>query len=305
MDRIEREITVKAPVERVWTVLTEPEHIARWFGDSASGTAEPGGELVLGWKEHGDFPVTIERYEPPKGEGVALIAGTFLSNIGLAVTDFAKQKKVFFLAAEPLTDKITWQNGNRYTFRLRPNTYMQSAMLVPEAAKLKKKRWAIVYPNYEYGQSAAATFKTMLKKLQPRRVVAEQAPRRASTPARWRKARRRKAGRDLQRTCGETSKSVREGNPASLQGREVVSRLTGEPNTSSPARTRRRRLVGTGSLLRPQTDEPQEGLPANSAKTRVTEARLGRRLCTIWSIAEEQEGESDDTESDRGVQGKQ
>ncbi|HEX7439337.1 MAG TPA: ABC transporter substrate-binding protein, partial [Caldimonas sp.] len=73
-------------------------------------------------------------------EGVALIAGTFLSNIGLAVTDFAKQRKVFFLAAEPLTDKITWQNGNRYTFRLRPNTYMQVAMLVPEAAKLKKKR---------------------------------------------------------------------------------------------------------------------------------------------------------------------
>ena len=55
-------------------------------------------------------------------ENVALICGTFLSNTGLAVTDFAKQKKVFFLAAEPLTDKITWQNGNRYTFRLRPNT---------------------------------------------------------------------------------------------------------------------------------------------------------------------------------------
>src|SRR5262252_10951023 len=35
-------------------------------------------------------------------EGVALICGTFLSNTGLAVTDFARQKKVFFLAAEPL-----------------------------------------------------------------------------------------------------------------------------------------------------------------------------------------------------------
>ena len=34
--------------------------------------------------------------------------------------NFAGKKKVFFLAAEPLTDKITWQNGNRYTFRLRP-----------------------------------------------------------------------------------------------------------------------------------------------------------------------------------------
>src|SRR6185295_5760892 len=80
-------------------------------------------------------------------EGVALIAGTFLSNTGLAVTDFAKQKKVFFLAAEPLTDKITWQTGNRYTFQLRPNTYMQTAMLVPEAVKLQKKKWVVVDPN--------------------------------------------------------------------------------------------------------------------------------------------------------------
>lgn len=55
-------------------------------------------------------------------EGVVMIAGTFLSNIGLAVTNFAGQKKVFFLAAEPLTDKITWANGNKYTFRLRATT---------------------------------------------------------------------------------------------------------------------------------------------------------------------------------------
>src|SRR5437879_1311707 len=52
-------------------------------------------------------------------EGVSMLAGTFLSHLGLAVTEFAKQKKVFFLAAEPLTDKITWQSGNRYTYRLR------------------------------------------------------------------------------------------------------------------------------------------------------------------------------------------
>ncbi|MFM7012433.1 MAG: ABC transporter substrate-binding protein, partial [Betaproteobacteria bacterium] len=51
---------------------------------------------------------------------VDVLTGSFLSHIGLALTDFAKQKKVFFLASEPLTDKIVWQNGNRYTFRLRP-----------------------------------------------------------------------------------------------------------------------------------------------------------------------------------------
>jgi len=82
-----------------------------------------------------------------------------------------------FVAAEPLTDKIVWENGNRYTFRLRPSTYMQVAMLVPEAAKLKKVRWAIVYPNYEYGQSATASFKKLLQKAQPgAQFVAEQAP---------------------------------------------------------------------------------------------------------------------------------
>src|SRR5207237_9812386 len=93
---------------------------------------------------------------------VDVLTGSFLSNIGLALTDFAKQKKFFFLAGEPLTDKVVWQNGNRYTFRLRASTYMQAAMLVPEAAKLGKKRWAVVYPNYEYGQAATATFKKQI-----------------------------------------------------------------------------------------------------------------------------------------------
>ncbi|SRR5712691_6574499 len=110
-------------------------------------------------------------------EGTNVIAGTYLSNIGLAVTEFAGKEKVFFLAAEPLTDKITWQNGNRYTFRLRASTYMQVAMLMPDALAAKKKRWALVYPNFEYGQSAAAWFKEMLKKAQPDvEFVTEQAP---------------------------------------------------------------------------------------------------------------------------------
>jgi branched-chain amino acid transport system substrate-binding protein len=110
-------------------------------------------------------------------EGVSMIAGTFLSHIGLAVTNFAGQKKVFFLAAEPLTDKITWQNGNKYTYRLRATTYMQTAMLMPAAVAAKKKRWALVYPNFEYGQSAAENFKTLLKAAQPDvEFVTEQAP---------------------------------------------------------------------------------------------------------------------------------
>jgi len=174
-------------------------------------------------------------------EKVDVLTGTFLSHIGLALTDFAKQKKVFFLASEPLTDKIVWQNGNRYTFRLRPSTYMQVAMLVPEAAALKKKRWAIVYPNYEYGQSAAATFKQLLKAAQPDvEFVAEQA-----TPLG-----KVDAGSVVQALAdakpdaifnvlfaADLAKFVREGNTRGLfKGREVVSLLTGEPEYLDPLR---------------------------------------------------------------------
>src|SRR3984957_1794396 len=101
------------------------------------------------------------------GKGINILCGTFLSNVGLAVTEFAGKKKVFFLAAEPLTDKITWQNGNRYTFRLRASTYMQVAMLMPSALAANKKRWALVYPNFEFGQASAAAFKQMIKAKQP------------------------------------------------------------------------------------------------------------------------------------------
>ncbi len=98
---------------------------------------------------------------------VDLLAGGFLSHIALALADFAKNKKVFFLAGEPLTDKMVWENGNEYTFRLRDSTYMKVAMLIDDAVALKKKRWALVYPNYEYGQSAVESFKKMMKERQP------------------------------------------------------------------------------------------------------------------------------------------
>jgi branched-chain amino acid transport system substrate-binding protein len=101
------------------------------------------------------------------GEGVNILCGTFLSNVGLAVTEFAGKKKVFFLGAEALTDKMVWQNGNRYTFRLRASTYMQVAMLMPSALAANKKRWALVYPNFEFGQASAAAFKQMIKAKQP------------------------------------------------------------------------------------------------------------------------------------------
>ena len=128
-----------------------------------------GKKLVVISKDDGGKPADAQTAanELVSSENVAMLTGTFLSNIGLAVSDFANQKKVFFLAAEPLTDAITWSKGNRYTFRLRPSNYMQAAMLVEEAAKLPAKRWATIAPNYEYGQSAVSVFKKLMSEKRP------------------------------------------------------------------------------------------------------------------------------------------
>jgi branched-chain amino acid transport system substrate-binding protein len=110
-------------------------------------------------------------------EKVALIAGTFLSNAGLAVSDWAKQNKVMFVAAEPLTEALTWSKGHDYAVRLRPNTYEQGRMLAEKAGKLKYVKWATIGPNYEYGKRAWETFRDRLKELKPDvQVVGEHWP---------------------------------------------------------------------------------------------------------------------------------
>jgi branched-chain amino acid transport system substrate-binding protein len=167
-------------------------------------------------------------------EKVDVLAGGYLSNVGLALADFAVKNKRLFLASEPLTDAIVWDKGNRYTFRLRPSTYMQSAMLVEEAAKMPAKRWATIAPNYEYGQSAVASFKELLKARRPDvEFVAEQ----------WPVLGKLDAGSTLQTimqakpdaifnvTFGaDLAKLVREGNQRNVFPRTpVVSLLSGEP----------------------------------------------------------------------------
>jgi uncharacterized protein YndB with AHSA1/START domain len=67
IDRIEREIIVAAPLERVWAVLTEAEHVRRWFGDSAQLDLRAGGKASFGWSEYdATHAAVIERVEPPR-----------------------------------------------------------------------------------------------------------------------------------------------------------------------------------------------------------------------------------------------
>jgi branched-chain amino acid transport system substrate-binding protein len=200
-----------------------------------------GKKLVVISKDDGGKPADAQTAanELVSSEGVAMLAGTFLSNIGLAVSDFANQKKVFFLAAEPLTDAITWSKGNKYTFRLRPSNYMQAAMLVEAASKLPAKRWATIAPNYEYGQSAVSVFKKLMSEKRPDiQWVDEQWPPQGKIDAGPVVQAVAQANPEaiLNVTFGaDLVKLVREGNTRGLfKGREVVSFLTGEPEYLDP-----------------------------------------------------------------------
>jgi branched-chain amino acid transport system substrate-binding protein len=167
-------------------------------------------------------------------EKVDLLSGAFLSHVGLAIADFANQNKRLYVASEPLTDALVWARGNRYTFRLRPSTYMQVAMLVEEAAKLKARRWACVAPNYEYGQSCVRWFKELLQRARPdAEFVAEQFPALGRIDA-GATVQALEAGRPEGifnvTFAGDLTNFVRQGNTRGLfEGREVVSVLTGEP----------------------------------------------------------------------------
>ena len=200
-----------------------------------------GKKLVVISKDDGGKPAdaVTAANELVSRDGVDMLAGAFFSNIGLALADYAKQKKVFYLAGEPLTDAMVWSGGNRYTFRLRPSNYMQAAMLAEEAAKLPAKRWATIAPNYEYGQSAVAVFKQLLSAKRPDiEWVGEQWPPQGKIEAgpviQAVAAMRPEA--ILNVTFGpDLVKLVREGNTRGLfKDRAVVSFLTGEPEYLDP-----------------------------------------------------------------------
>ncbi len=208
-------------------------------------------------------------------ERVVLLAGTFFSHVGLAVSDVAARYRMPFLAAEPLSDALTWSRGNRYTYRLRPSTYMQAAMLVEEAAKLPVTRWATVAPNYEYGHSAVAWFKSLLAERRPDATfVAEQ----------WPALGKIEAGTTVQALAlaepeavfnvtfgADLARFVREGSQRGLfRDRPVVSLLTGEPEYLGPLGAE----APEGWIV---TGYPwdQIGTPAHTAFRDAYQARFG------------------------------
>ncbi|MGW3347232.1 SRPBCC domain-containing protein [Nonomuraea rubra] len=65
-DRIEREIVIAASPERVWPLVAEPGF---WAADDETfrgTTVTQGQSLVVRNAEHGDFPMRVEKVDPPR-----------------------------------------------------------------------------------------------------------------------------------------------------------------------------------------------------------------------------------------------
>lgn len=63
IDTIEREILIRAPIERVWEIVTTPEHMGQWFGDA--GAQRSGDVITMRWEEYGAGELRVVREQAP------------------------------------------------------------------------------------------------------------------------------------------------------------------------------------------------------------------------------------------------
>lgn len=207
---------------------------------------------------------------------VQLLFGGFASEVGLALSEQAARDRGFYLAAAPMSNRLTWELGNDVTYRLAPSSWMQVAALAPKALGLRKRRWAIVYPDNEYGLSSAATFKSMMLGFQARtEIVAELAAPAGGAKAGDLVSRLEAAKPDaIFSTLYGTDliRFVREGQVRGLfQDRAVVAALAGQPEMLQPLAED----IPAGWLVTGHTCDALVDTPARRAFAEAFRSRYG------------------------------
>jgi branched-chain amino acid transport system substrate-binding protein len=106
---------------------------------------------------------------------VNFLLGGVSSSVALAVSEFAKERKILYMVATSMSDKITKEAGHRYVFRAQACNSQQAISWANLMAKQKDAvTWATLGPDYEYGHNLWEIFITRLKELRPDvKVVAE------------------------------------------------------------------------------------------------------------------------------------
>lgn len=63
--KIEKRLELNAPIERVWSAITDPDELMQWFPDRAEVDLQPGGNGFFEWTGHGRDYMRVVLVEPP------------------------------------------------------------------------------------------------------------------------------------------------------------------------------------------------------------------------------------------------
>src|SRR5687767_5482668 len=63
---VRRTIQIAAPVEKVWSAVTEPEHISRWFGRTVLDGTGAGASGTMTFEGNGSIPLRVEAMDAPR-----------------------------------------------------------------------------------------------------------------------------------------------------------------------------------------------------------------------------------------------
>ncbi|HEU0300292.1 MAG TPA: SRPBCC family protein [Longimicrobium sp.] len=132
-EQIEREVMIAAPIERVWAVITQPEHVGRWFGDAgAEIDLRPGGAINITWRDWGTGYGIVERVEPPRYFSYrgALLGGTEVRDDNSTLVEFILTEENggtrlrvvesgFHTLAIPVEERIKQAEGNVEGWRIK------------------------------------------------------------------------------------------------------------------------------------------------------------------------------------------
>ena len=63
---VRRTIRIAAPIEKVWTAVTAPEHISKWFGQTVLDGTGAGAQGTITFSDYGTVPLRIEAVDAPR-----------------------------------------------------------------------------------------------------------------------------------------------------------------------------------------------------------------------------------------------
>ena len=192
----------------------------------------------------------------------------------------------------PLTDALSWQRGNHYTFRVRSSTYMQAAMLVEQAAKLPAKRWADHRAELRVRAFGRPNVQGALEAQPDVEFVAEQYPTlgKIDAGAALQALDAAKPEAHLQRHVRRRTscaRARRQRRAASSRAASVVSVMTGEPDFLDPLKDEAPDgwIVTGYAWDQINTPEHKAFLDAYRRSSTTIRAPVGRRLHTMKAIA--------------------